>query len=921
MWVKNYFKNLPAFGFLLISMLILFQRANALSAIKLDVLRCEYLQNPLGIDTKSPRLSWTMISSGRNKFQSAYEILVSERMTEIQNLKGNIWASGKVTSNQNVHIDYKGTPLKSFTKYYWRVRVYDEGGEPSAWSNINSFETAMLEEKDWKANWISDGSRQPSTEEDYYKEDPMPLFRKDFTSKKAVSSARLYISGVGYYEAHINGKKISDHVLDPGWTTYRKQVLYVVHDITPYIKNGHNVTGVMLGNGWWNPLPFKLFGRWDLRNYQETGRPCLKAEIHLRYTDGSVDRIITDESWNTSPGPVVKNNVYLGEHYDARKEKQNWNTAANAKGWKKAEIAQGPSGRLSVQMQPAIKVTKIVRPVSVTQPSKDTFIVDMGQNFAGVAKLHVKGPAGKKITLRYGEGIFSNGSINLMTAVATQIKKGGIKGGPGAPETAWQEDSYTLKGEGTEQWAPRFTFHGFRYIEITGWPGTPTINDIEGLRMNSDLEVNGNFSCSNEMFNQLHDVIQWTFLSNVFSVQSDCPGREKMGYGADLVVASGAYLYNYNMASFYTKAVQDFANDQQPDGGVTEIAPFTGIADRGYGGNSGPLGWQLAFPFLQKQLYDQYGDKKIIAEQYNAFRKQMDFLQQKAIGDLFYWDISDHEALDPKPEAFTAACFYYHHAMLAEEFAGILDKEEDSTKFNKLAEQIKKAIVRKYLVPKTGRFDNATQAAQVFALWYSLSPEEDATFKILVDEFARHNWHLSSGIFSVKMIFDVLREKDQNEIAYRIANQNDFPGWGYMLANGATTLWESWQFPETGPSRNHPMFGSVDEWLYRSLLGINAAAPGFEKIRIKPQPAGDLSWAKGDYYSVKGLIKSSWKKEQKRFLMEVSIPVNTQAEIWIPAKPEDTIAENGVAIKPSRFENGYAIIEIASGEYSYECVN
>jgi alpha-L-rhamnosidase len=921
MALSRKFKKLFAIVLLLLASLFLTKKLTAASPLKIDQLSCEYLQNPLGIDTKTPRLSWTMASTARNQFQLAYEIIVSNKLNEIQQLKGSAWSTGKVLSNQNIHIEYNGVPLQSFTRYFWRVRVYDEKGEPSAWSTVNFFETAMLQQEDWKAKWISDGSRQPVKDEDYYKEDPMPLFRKDFVVNKTIASARLYISGVGYYEAFLNGKKISDHVLDPGWTTYKKEVLYVVHDITSLIKSGNNVTGVMLGNGWWNPLPFKFFGRWDLRNYQQTGRPCVKAEIYIRYKDGTTDRVVTDESWKTAPGPVVKNNVYLGEHYDARKEKENWNLSGSINDWKNSVIVEGPAGVLSAQMQPPIRITKIVKPIEIKEQGKDTFIVDMGQNFAGVARIKLKGPAGKKITLRYGEGLFPNGSINLMTTVATQIKKGGIKGGPGAPETAWQEDSYTLKGEGIEQWSPRFTFHGFRYVEITGWPGTPTLNDIEGLRMNSDLESNGSFSCSNQMFTQLHNAIQWTFLSNVFSVQSDCPGREKMGYGADMVVSSGAYLYNYDMTNFYTKAIRDFANEQQADGGITEIAPFTGIADRGYGGDSGPLGWQLGFSFLQKQLYDQYGDKKIIADYYRAFVKQMNFLQSKAVEGLFHWDISDHEALDPKPEAFTAACFYYHHAMLAQEFAGILNKKEDSLKYSRLSLQIKKAIVRKYLVPKTGRFDNATQSAQIFALWYALSPEDENTFKVLMEEFARHNWHVSSGIFGIKMMFDVLREKDQNEIAYRVANQKDFPGWGYMLENGATTLWESWAFPETGPSRNHPMFGSIDEWFYRSLLGINAAAPGFEKIIIKPQPAGDLSFAKGSYQSVRGIIKSSWQKNGKSFSVDVSIPVNTTAEVWIPAKQNASVIENGNAIKILHYDKGYAVVKVGSGQYKFTTTN
>lgn len=907
------------FAFIFSGIFFLSFSAHGAAPLQPDELRCEYLKNPLGIETKQPRFSWTMKSAIRNAKQSAYEIVVSDRAGEIQKAAGNAWQSGKIMSGQSIQVAYKGVPLQSFTRYYWRVRVFDDKGEASEWSPVQWFETAMLEQDDWAAEWISDGSRQPIKEEDAYKNDAAPLFRKEFTLGKKLATARLYISGLGYYEAYLNGQKISDHVLDAGWTTYKKQVLYVVHDITSFVRNGKNVAGVMLGNGWWNPLPFKLFGRWKISDYQQTGRPVLKAEIHLHYTDGTREKIVTDESWKTASGPVMRNNVYLGEHYDARAEIKNWNTSAvSDAGWKSAVVVEGPSGRLTVQMQPPIRVTKIVRPVSIKEAGKDTFIVDMGQNFAGVAKIKVRGARGTKITMRLGEGIFKNGSINLMTAVATQIKKGGIKGGPGAPETAWQEDSYTMKGEGLETWAPRFTFHGFQYVEITGWPGKPALQDIEGLRTNADLEGAGTFASSNTFFNKLHDVIQWTFLSNVFSVQSDCPGREKLGYGADIVVASEAFLYNYNMANFYRKTVSDYTNDQQADGGITEIAPYVGIADRGYGGESGPLGWQLAFPFIQKKLYEYYGDKRIIEEHYHAFKKQMNFLQSKAVDGLFHWDISDHESLDPRPEAFTAACYYYHHAKLAEEFAGILEKKEDSLQYNKLAQQIKQSILRKYLVPNTGRFDLATQAAQIFALWYGLAPDKEAAFTVLNNEFERHNWHLSSGIFGVKMMFDVLRAENKNELAYRIANQRDYPGWGYMIESGATTLWESWAFPETSPSRNHPMFGSIDEWFYRSLLGINATAPGFKKIRIQPQPAGDLTWAKGSYHSVHGKISSDWKIDGKNFRLQVSIPANTEAEVWIPAKENTAITEGGKAISVNRYENGYAIVSIGSGEYSFQ---
>ncbi|MEO6455897.1 MAG: family 78 glycoside hydrolase catalytic domain [Ginsengibacter sp.] len=882
-------------------------------------LSCEYMNNPLGIDIPQPRLSWNFVAARRNQSQTAYEILVSDNENDNRLFKGNVWKTGKIVSDQNIHVEYNGTTLQPFTKYFWRVRVYDKHDSASSWSLTAVFETAALHASDWQAKWIGDGSKQFDKDEDFYQRDPMPLFRKQIRVNKGIAWARLYISGLGYSEIYINDKKIGDDMLDPGFTAYRKQVLYVTYDITSSLKTkAINIIGVMLGNGWYNPLPLRLFGRFNLRNVQQTGRPCLKAQVLIKYADGTVETIATNESWETAPGPVVRNNVYLGEEYDARLERN----FTSIDGWKKATETTGPGGRLTAQIQPPVRITKIIQPVSIHEVGKDTFIIDMGQNFAGVARIKVKGTRGAVVSLRYGEAVHPNGSLNWMTTTAGHIKEmWNLRGGPGAPKTAWQKDVYILKGNGIEQWNPRFTFHGFRYIEITGWPGEPAVNDIEGLRMNADVPQQGSFSCSNDMFNTLHEKIQWTFLSNIFSVQSDCPAREKMGYGADIVATAGAYLYNYNMANFYKKTIQDFANDQQPDGALTEIAPYTGIADRGYGGESGPLGWQLAFCFLQKKLYEHYGDKRIIEEQYPVFKRQMAFLQSKAIQGLFHWDIGDHEALDPRAEAFSAACFYYHHALLAIEFAGILNYKQDSIKYAGLAKNIKEAIVKKYLVPNTGRFDNATQAAQIFALWYNISPEKEKTFEVLMQEYARHNWHLSTGIFSTMMMFDILREIDKNDIAYTIADQKDFPGWGYMLANEATTLWESWTKPVSS-SMNHPMFGSIDEWFYKSLLGINAESPGFRKIIIKPQPAG-LTSAKGSYRSIYGEIKSEWIKDSLMFQLKVTIPVNTAAEIWLPAKENNIITESGntefksAGLQLIKFEKGYAVIAVGSGEYDF----
>ncbi len=896
--------------------------SSLLAQLQPDKLTSENAENPIGIDALQPRFSWTFISLGRNQNQSAYELIVADNPEFNSGIQ---WSSGKVITPKNSNIEYNGKTLQSFTSYFWRVRTYDQDNKPSPWSKTAMFETAMLHQGDWKSRWIGDGSKQFGSDEDFYQDNRMPLFRKKIIALKEIKQARLYISGLGYYEAYLNGKKIGDRVLDPGWTSYQKEILYSVYDITAQLKKGTNVAGVMLGNGWYNPLPLRLFSRFNIRDFQQTGRPCVKAEFHITYQDGSSDAIITDESWQVASGPVIRNNVYLGEQYDARLEQEDWLTLkSNGSQWHTASIVAGPPGILSAQKQPPIRVTKIIKPISIKEISPKTFIVDFGQNFAGVARIRVKGKAGTKIKIRYGEALLPDGSLNFLTTTAGQIKEiWKVNGGPGAPATAWQEDDYTLKGTGIEEWNPRFTFHGFRYAEITGWPGTPDVNAVDGLRMNTDLPETGEFVCSNPMFNKIHEAVKWTFLSNVFSVQSDCPGREKLGYGADMVATANAFQFNFDMSHFYRKAVRDFANDQRSDGGITETAPYIGIGDKGYGGGSGPLGWQLAFPYLQQQLYLFYGDEKIIEEHYPLVQKQMDYLQAHAIDGLFHWDIGDHEALDPKAEAFSAAAFYYHHALLAKEFAQII-KHSDSLKYSKLADQIKKEIIRKYYIPATGRFDNATQSAQLFALWYDLSPEKEKTFQVLMDEFKRHNDHVSAGIFGVKMMFDVLRDYHHNDVAYRIANQKDFPGWGYMMAQGATTLWETWKYPDNAPSQNHPMFGSIDEWFYRSLLGINPAAPGFEKIIIKPKPAGDLTWAKGSYESIKGKIASDWKIEGNQFSIKISIPANTKAEVWIPCLPESRVTENGAPItapiKFVRYQDGYALLEVGSGTYSFQSI-
>ncbi|NNU34346.1 family 78 glycoside hydrolase catalytic domain [Mucilaginibacter sp. S1162] len=481
-------------------------------------------------------------------------------------------------------------------------------------------------------------------------------------------------------------------MLDPCWTAYDKEILYAVHDVTPMVKNGANVLGIMLGNGWYNPAPLRFWGKINLRNALSIGRPKVKAMLRLTYSDGGVEVIATDENWDTAPGPIVRNNVYPGEQYDARLFRENWsNPKGDLSASKKAVPTRGPAGKLVAQQQPPVRITDTIKPIGITELKPGVFVFDMGKNFAGVAQIKVSGNAGTTIRLRYGEDKYADGSINLMTAVAGQIKNS--NGGPGAPAVAWQEDSYILNGRGAETRHPRFTFHGFRYVEVTGWPGKPTLNDVVGVRLHSDLATNGTFTTDNEMFNQLNGVIRNTFLSNVFSVQSDCPAREKFGYGGDLFCTAEAFMYNFDMSNFYSKVLRDFANDQRPSGGITETAPFVGIADSGPGEGSGPLAFRAVFPYPVKKMYDFYGDQRIIEENYPALKKHIEFLRSKAKDNLFdKEDLGDHEALTAKSIPLTPSVFYYLQVRIMAQFASILQFENDRLTYSKLADEIRTAI-------------------------------------------------------------------------------------------------------------------------------------------------------------------------------------------------------------------------------------
>lgn len=907
-------------------------------------LRCEYADNPLGIDNPAPRLSWEWAAPSpraRNQRQTAYRIRVGSRPDRLASGRGaDLWDSGRVASNQTAAIEYAGKPLSSGQRAYWSVQVWDEHGVASSTSSVAWWEMGLLKPSDWRAEWIRHDAPAPKTEEDAFGEEPAPLLRKEFSVGKPIERARAYVTGLGYYELSLNGAKVGDHALDPGWTAYASRVLYSTYDITRDIRQGRNALGIMLGSGFYNPLPLRMWGHLNLREHLAIGEPRALLQIEITYRDGTRQTVASDTTWKTANGPIRKNSVYLGEEYDARQEQTGWDKPGFADArWRSAIAASSPGGALTAQFAPPIRATRHFAARTVSQQKRGVFLFDLGQNFAGWARLTVHGGSpGTRVMLRYGELLDSAGRLNPMTSVTGQIKGRRLPPGSQAPSTAVQTDVYTCTGGGIETYTPRFTFHGFRYVEVTGYPGMPPLTAIEGIGLNSDVEKVGTFSCSNPLLNRIHAVTESTFLSNLFSVQSDCPHREKFGYGGDIVATSETAMLNFDMARFYEKSVLDLSDSVRTNGGFTETSPFVGIADAGLGGGAGPVEWGTAHPQLVWQRYVMYGDRKTLREQYPKAQKWLALLRSKAVNGILDNGISDHESLAAKPTALTGTAFYYYNARLLEKMARALGHAIEAAEYDREAAGVYVAFNHRFLKPGTGRYDTATQACQAMALAHGLviGSEEKAARDVLVKDIEAHGGHLTTGIFGTQAMLSALSDGGRADTAYTVASRTTFPGWGWMLEQGATTLWEHWEFSDNTYSHNHPMFGSVSGWMMQSLAGIAPApdAVAFDKLRIRPCIVDGLTWAKGSYYSVRGMVRTEWRKNGSALTFKVTLPPNTSAEVHIPARRHEDVQEGGrrnlgrmgdhgrspVTVEGIRFlgmENGAAVYRIGSGVYSF----
>lgn len=851
-------------------------------------LRCENQIEPLAIVADAPRLSWQMDQYRRGTRQTAYQVMVASSPELLKKGKADLWDSGKQQTDQSILVPYQGRDLKSGEKCYWKVRVWGESDKVTAWSSIASWAVGLRSNRDWKAKWIQPHPKETFAPVDPFDDNPAPLLRKSFHIPKSIHRATVYASGLGFFELYLNGSKVGDHHLDPGWTDFAKRVSYSTFDVTPQLRTGKNAIGAMLGNGWFNPLPLKMWGHLNLREHLAIGDPRLIVQLVIEYKDGTHETVVTDPSWRFADGPVIRNSVYLGEVYDARAEIPDWcQPSFDDASWGKAILATGvKTDNLEPLATPPIRVTKTLKPVRITEPKPGVYIVDFGQNFAGVTRMKVKGSAGTRVRLRSGELLYDDGTLNGMTSVAGQAKSGGkdyIYPGKGEPKTAFQIDEYICKGKGTEVFQPRFTFHGFRYVEVTGYPGKPKLEDFEGLRMNSDVEKVGAFECSNPMFNRIQTMVEWTLLSNLFSVQSDCPHREKFGYGGDQVATSEMAMYNFDMQRFYGNTVELLAESRRDNGGFTETAPYVGIADEGLGGQSGPIGWGSAYVHLIHELDQYYGQGKRNGDAQSLIVDWMNLIEGSSKNGILNNGIGDHESIAPKSTVLTGTAFL--NANVAWLDFDTFRSGYPSSDING-RERLNRHFNDALLYRETGKYDIGTQCCQAMPLALGLVPEDmkAKVLDVLIKDIEAHDYHLTTGIFGTKYLFEALSDAGRDDIAYKIANQKTFPGWGYMLERGATTLWEHWDYSDNTFSHNHPMFGSISEWFYRSLLGIRPAKPGFKEIIIKPSVVGDLTWAKGHHDCPYGRIEVSWKREKDQFTLDVSVPPNTTATIMVPGQ-------------------------------------
>ncbi|MGC8668268.1 MAG: family 78 glycoside hydrolase catalytic domain [Chthonomonadales bacterium] len=893
-------------------------------------LRCEYLTSPHGIDVTHPRFSWVLQTQdpySRSNSQKAYRIIVASSRRNVLNHRGDLWDTGKVPSADTAQITYAGAPLVSRQRVWWAVQVWDQHDEPSQWSKPAFFSMGLLSRDDWEAHWIQDPGPVP---EDHETVLPPPLFRKEFTLPSRPAHATVYISALGVYNLYINGKLVGNHILPPEWTDYFTRVQYQTYDITRFLQAGPNAVAVQLGDGWYAGrlgMSDHLIGK---RRGVYGRKPKLLVQIEAVGARGSDTVISSDTSWKvTTEGPIRSADLLDGEVYDARREMPGFDLPGfDASKWQQAVQADPYKGALVAQMNEPIARIATVKPVRITPVADGRYICDFGQNLVGFCRLRVVGEPGASLTLRHAEMLNDDGS--LYTA--------NLRGAP-------QVDRFILKA-GPQICQPHFTYHGFRYVEISGLAQPP--EEIRAIVFNSSAPEVSTFRCSKPMLNRLWKNILWTQRANLQSVPTDCPQRdERLGWMGDIQAFGQNAIFNMDLAAFFTKWCRDIRDSQADDGRFPDFAPHP------YGKNerfTGTPGWGDAGVEIPWLCRLNYGDTRILAQQYEAATRWIAFIH-KHNPDLIWRNNRGNDYNDwlngdtlvqegwPKhggavPNEVFATAFFAHSTELVARMAAELGRADDARQYRELASRIKTAF-QKAFVSADGRITGDTQAGYALALYFNLLPDalRRKAAEHMVEAIHRYNDHISTGFHSTHRMMMELVRFGYTDLAYKLLNNTTFPSWGYTIENGATTIWERWDgyvkgrgFQDPGMnSFNHWALGSVGEWMVRNILGINPDedAPGYSRFTIHPRPGGGIGWARGSYTSIRGRIAVAWHQTPHDFTLDIEVPVNTIAAVAIPAPSEErvhegnTLASRATGVHFLRMDGGFAWFRVGSGRYHF----
>ncbi|WP_051292842.1 alpha-L-rhamnosidase [Olivibacter sitiensis] len=867
----------------------------AQTRIAITAFKVEHLQNPIGIDVEHPRFSWVLSDDRSDAMQSAYQIKVSTDSLGLAKGIGELWDTGKWLSSQN-RASYAGKLLKPFTKYYWRLDVWDRDGEKTSSTIISSFETGMMNERNWKGAWISDNQG--------IEVKPAAYFRKQFTSNKKIKSARAYIAVGGLYELYLNGEKVGNHRLDPAYTRFDRRNLYVSYDVTKQLKQGENAIGVLLGNGWYNHQSTAV---WFFDKAPWRARPTFCLDLRITYEDGTIETIVTDKSWKTNLSPIVFNSIYTAEHYDARLEQPGWNRPDfDASKWKDIVHRAAPSQHIVSQMMHPIRNVEQIIAKSIHKINDTTYVFDLGRNISGVSEIKVKGKEGTVLRLKHGERLYENGHVDISN-IDQHYR-------PKDDKDPFQTDIVILSGKGEDHFMPKFNYKGFQYVEVTSSaPISLNKESLSGYFMHSDVPVKGNIHSSNPLINKIWEATNSAYLSNLFGYPTDCPQREKNGWTGDAHIAIETGLYNFDGITIYEKWLADHRDEQQPNGVLPSIIPTSGW---GYEWGNGP-DWTSTIALIPWNIYLFYGDSTLLRHSYLPLKQYVDYIDRLYPDGLTTWGLGDWVPVKSKsPVELSSSIYYYVDALILAKAAKLFGKEGDYDTYSQLANKIKEAINRKYLNTETGIYGQGLQTELSMPLYWGVVPEElkAKVAKNLADRVAADDFRLDVGLLGTKSVLNALSENGYADIAYKLASRDDYPSWGWWIRNGATTLYENWDIGSASDiSMNHIMFGEIGAWLYKGIGGIKPDPdhPGFEHILLEPNFVTGLDTFEASHVGPQGEIKTAWARKGKKVLLQIKVPANSRATLKLPEN-------DGRKLYEGKRSLGVDNQQLVAGTYEFE---